>query len=190
MIVAAAMRIEARAARRALRGTGVEVVWLGMGETRLSIREGAGPVVVAGVCGALVPLAPGTVVVPDEVGGPDGALVRCDPELTARLREAAARRGWPVTRGRLLTASTIVRGPERVRLAARGFETVDMETAPVLRRSPGAVVRVVLDDPDHELPAPAELRDPRRWPDAVRLLWRAPGCVRRAAELAADVANQ
>lgn len=187
MVVAAAMRIEADAARRELRGSGVEVVRLGMGGTRLSLAEGAGPVLVVGVCGALVPLRPGMVVVPDEVGEAEGPPVRCDPALVARLREIAVARGWPVTGGRLLTLPRIVRGAERARWAAEGFTAVDMETAPVLRRWGGAAVRVVLDSPDAELPRLADLPFPRHWPDAVRVGWRLPVYAQRAAAVLADL---
>lgn len=187
MVVAAAMRLEAGMARRALRGTGVEVVRLGMRGTRMSVGEGAGPLVVVGVCGALAPLRPGTVVVPDEVGEPEGGVVRCDPELSARLRAAAAGRGWPVRRGRLLTVPAVVSGAARERWAARGFDAVDMETAPVLGRSGGAAVRVVLDGPDHELPELSRMLDPRQWPAAIRVAAGAPRYARRAAAVVADV---
>lgn len=181
MVVVTATHLEAGAARRALRGTGVEVVRVGVGGAPLRVAEGAGPVVVVGLCGALVPLRPGTVAVPDEVGEPDGSGVRCDPGLVAALREVATARGWPLVRGRQLTAPAILRGADRAPWGARGFETVDMEATAVLRHAPGAVVRVVLDGPDDELPAPRDLPDPRHWRAAIRVGLRAPAYARRAA---------
>ncbi|MBO0743827.1 MAG: hypothetical protein J2P43_02315 [Candidatus Dormibacteraeota bacterium] len=187
MVVVAGTRLEAGAARRVLRGTGVEVVRVGVGGAPLTVAEGAAPVVVVGLCGALVPLPPGTVVVPDEVGEPNGSVVRCDPLLAGRLRAAAAARGWPLAAGRQLSAPVILRGAERARWGAQGFETVDMEAAAALRLAPGAVVRVVLDAPGDELPAVRDLVDPRSWPAAARVATRAPGYSWRAAVVVGDV---
>jgi hypothetical protein len=187
MVVVAATRLEAGAARRALRGTGVEVVRIGVGGARLWVAGGAGPIVVVGLCGALVPLELGTVVVPDEVGETRGPAVRCDPDLVACLREAVTARGWPLAGGRQLTAKSILRGSDRARWAAEGFETVDMEAAGALRSAAGAVIRVVLDAPDHELPAPSQLRDPRSWLAMAQVAVRAPVYARRAALPVADM---
>lgn len=187
MVVVAATWLEADAARRALHGTGVEVVRVGVGGAPLWVADGQGPVVVVGLCGALVPLPPGMVAVPDEVGEPDGSLMRCDVKLVAGLRAAVAARGWPLARGRQLTAPTILRGAGRARWAAQGFETVDMEAAAALRHSPGAVVRVVIDAPDAELPGARDLLDPRHWPAAARVAFRAPGYARRAALPVSDL---
>jgi Phosphorylase superfamily len=187
MVVVAATRLEARAARRALRGAGVEVVRIGVGGARLWVADAAGPIVVVGLCGALVPLEPGTVVVPDEVEEPPNPAVRCDPDLVAGLRGAVTARGWPLVGGRQLTAKSILRGSERARWAAEGFETVDMEAAPTLKGAPGAVVRVVLDAPDHELPALSQLPDPRSWTAMAQVALRAPLYARRAALPVADM---
>lgn len=187
MVVVAATRLEAGAARRGLRGTGVEVVTVGVGGAALRVAEGAGPVVVVGLCGALVPLAPGTVVVPDEVREAEGPVVRCDPELVRRLREAAAARDWLVVGGLQLTARAILRGGDRAAWAERGFQTVDMEAARVLRRAPGAVVRVVLDGPGDELPRRRQLINPRSWPAAGRVALRAPRYAERAALTVSDL---
>ena len=187
MVVVAATWLEASAARRVLRGTGIEVVRVGVGGAPVRMAEGKGPVVVVGLCGALVPLRPGTVVVPDEVGEPDGALLQCDGELVVRLRSAASARGWPLARGRQLTAPRILRGPERAHWAHQGFETVDMEAGVTLKQSRGAVVRVVLDTPGDELPAARDLLRPGHWPAAARVALRAPGYAHRSALLVADL---
>ncbi|MGH7921356.1 MAG: hypothetical protein ACREQM_15640 [Candidatus Dormibacteraceae bacterium] len=188
MIVVAATRLEARAARRALRGSGVEVVRVGVGGGWVPALAGGSPIVVTGLCGALLPMAPGTVVVPDEVSEPGGPVLRCDRALVGRLRAAAVARGWAVAGGRQLTAPAIVRGADRARWAAAGFETVDMEAARVLSRGgEGAVVRVVLDTPGHELPPPAGLIDPRRWRSGARIARSAPGFARRASEVVAAI---
>ncbi len=189
MVVVAATRLEAGAARRALRGTGVEVVRVGVGGAPQWVAGGSGPVVVVGLCGTLAPLRPGTVVVPDEVGEPGGEVVACDPHLVARLRRVVTALGWPLAEGRQLTSPVILRGADRARWAARGFQTVDMEAAATLRLGPGASVRVVLDTPGDELPAPPDLLDPRRWPAAARVALRAPGYARRAAQVVAAVAT-
>lgn len=191
MVVVAATRLEAGAARRALRGTGVEVVRVGVGGAPLRVADGAGPVIVVGLCGALAPLELGTVVVPDEVGEPEGPLVRCHPDLVAGLRQAVMVRGWPLAVGRQLTARTTLRGQDRARWAAEGFETVDMEAAVALKSALGAVIRVVLDSPAHELPSASQLADPGHWPAAARVALRAPGYARRAAVPVADlIANR
>jgi hypothetical protein len=55
----------------------------------------------------------------------------------------------------------VVRGPERERLAADGAHGIDMESAAALRTAPpglsAAVVRIVVDTPEHELLRPSTL---------------------------------
>jgi nucleoside phosphorylase len=163
------------------------VVRVGVGGAPLRVADHAGPVVVVGLCGALASLRPGTVSVPDEVGEPEGPVVRCDPELVAGLREAVAARGWPLAVGRQLTAKSILRGRDRARWAAKGFETVDMEAAVALKAAVGAVIRVVLDTPDQELPSASQLLDPRLWPAAALVAVRAPGYAYRSAVPVVDL---
>jgi 4-hydroxy-3-methylbut-2-enyl diphosphate reductase len=117
-------------------------------------REAAAPLVVCGLAGGLAPdLAPGTVVIPDEVAMGTDWTVRCDAELVRRLREAAGRLGSEPHPGPLVTLGSVVRGRERGTWAGRGAVAVDMESAILVRaaRGPAAVVRVVLDTPSREL---------------------------------------
>ncbi len=148
-------RPEAAAVRRGL-GRGayrgeVERVGVG-GRTRAPRRDGAAPVAVAGIAGALAPdLRPGDVVVADEVRGPDGTrLLPGSSLLAARLR----RDGLTVRCGPVLSVDHVVDEPERGRLAAAGALVVDMESAALLRDLPDgplAVVRVVADAADGRL---------------------------------------
>lgn len=188
MIVAAPTRLEARAAGRALGGAAT-VVRVGVGGDAIP-GAGRSPVLLVGLCGALVPMPPGTVVIPDEVATSGGPALRCDEAMVAGLRTAAARRGWDPVGGRQLTAPRIVRGAERARWAEAGFATADMEAALLFARyGPGAAVRVVLDSPDHELSADFALPgvlSPTRWPELLRLGRIAPRYARKAAEVVAE----
>jgi 4-hydroxy-3-methylbut-2-enyl diphosphate reductase len=118
---------------------------------------GAGPVLVAGVCGALVPeLRPGDVIVPAEVRCPDGTTRRVagSPFLASALRRA----GYRVFTGPLLQSETLVKGrAAREARAATGAIAVDMESGQLLaaaHSAPAAVVRVVVDTPDAPLVHP------------------------------------
>jgi hypothetical protein len=147
VIVAAATQLEARAAQRELAGIDVRVVRTGIG--RGGTFDDA--VISVGLCGGLRSGVPsGTVLVPNEIECPDGRRIVCDPELSTRLRDAARQLREDPLNASLVTSATLVRGAERGVLAARGFAGVDMEsgliTAPRL-----AVVRVILDTPEHEL---------------------------------------
>jgi len=152
LTVATATRTETLAARRVLRGR-ARVVRVGVACRRDGV-ETAGPLVVCGVAGGLVPeLPPGTVVIPDEVAMGTEWTVTCDPDLTERLRGAARRLGLEPHAGPLVTLGSVVRGGVRAAWAARGAAAVDMESAVLVRAvsGPAAVVRVVLDTPSREL---------------------------------------
>jgi hypothetical protein len=205
LTVAAATRTEVRAARRELGGT-VEVLEVGVGLSRIRARQAGNPgpvsrpwpwgdtVVICGVAGALRPLSTGTVLIPEQVGRPDGSILSCDRGLVAALVAAAGRLGLVPECGPLLTADRLVVGEERRRWAEQGYVAVDMETGLVQARRV-ATIRVVLDGPDQEL-------DPA-WRGGWRLLarpvafrqlpWLAregPRCARRAAAvLAAALAD-
>jgi nucleoside phosphorylase len=152
LTVATATRTETLAARWVLRGR-APVVRVGVACRRGGV-ETAGPLVVCGVAGGLVPeLAPGAVVIPDEVAMGSEWTVTCDRELTERLREASRRLGLEPDAGPLVTLGSVVRGRERAAWAGSGAAAVDMESAILVRaaRGPAAVVRVVLDTPWREL---------------------------------------
>ena len=161
-LIAAPLFTEATALRWGLRRANradVEVRQVGQGPwPRGAIGcSGVGPVLVAGVCGALVPeLRPGDVVVPREVRGPDGR-VRDLPGsvfLAAEIRRA----GYRVHTGPLVQAQGLVHGREaREELAATGAAAVDIESGALLAAAgdvPVAVVRVVVDTPDLPLLRP------------------------------------
>ncbi|MBV9660156.1 MAG: 4-hydroxy-3-methylbut-2-enyl diphosphate reductase [Acidimicrobiales bacterium] len=121
------------------------------------VCSGTGPaaLAVAGLAGGLREgLAPGTVVVADQVLGADGtvvAMIESAPMVASELR----RRGLPVTIGAVVSTQDLVTsGARRAELAGLGAVAVDCETAYLL--SPGwpvptAVVRVVVDTPEREL---------------------------------------
>ena len=113
-----------------------------------------GPLVVCGVAGGLsAELAPGAVLVPEEVVDADGWRGRCDPELVRGLASAARRLGLEPALGPILCVPFVISGAARAGWAARGHTAVEMESAALLRAAPGrvAVVRVVLDTPDRGL---------------------------------------
>ena len=126
--------------------------------------------VVCGLAGALTSgVRPGTILVPERVGLPDGRVMCCDPALVHALTAAAHALGFQPDTGPLLTARSLVVGAARDDWARRGFVAADMETGLLATRHPRvATVRVVLDSPDQGIsrewlrPAQAMLR-PKLW---------------------------
>jgi len=163
-VIAAPLFTEATALRWGLRRVGgssadVEVRQVGQGPWPRDVLacSGVGPVLVAGVCGALLPdLRPGDVVVPAEVRGADGS-VRLLPG-SALLAAEIARAGYRVHTGPLVQAAGLVHGrAAREELAATGACAVDVESGAILAAAgdvPVAVVRVVVDTPDLPLLRP------------------------------------
>ena len=152
LTVAAATRTEALAARWVLRGR-APVIRVGVACSRGTALP-PGPLVVCGLAGGLArDLAPGTVLVPEEVVDADGCGYRCDQELVEGLALAARRLGHQPVLSPLLTLPMLVRGAARAEWAGRGHPAVDMESATLVRAAPGgaAVVRVVLDTPGRGL---------------------------------------
>ncbi|HEX3930866.1 MAG TPA: 4-hydroxy-3-methylbut-2-enyl diphosphate reductase [Nocardioides sp.] len=128
----------------------VEVVRTG----RATGEPRPGPVLVAGVAGALVSgIEPGDLVVANEVRRGD-TVVTCPvaPLLAGALR----RRGLRVHLGPVVTVDHVVHDPaERESLAATGAIAVDTESALLLSRDGSdAVVRAVVDAPDRLLLRP------------------------------------
>lgn len=142
----------------------LRVVRTGMGPRRATAaRVAAGPALVAGLGGGLAPgLAAGDLVVASEVRGGDAVV----PIPSAPLLAAALRRlGLRVHIGPIRSSPQVVKGP----VAA---DAVDMESA-WLAPTPGtpfAVVRAVVDTPDHPL---WSLGTPARGIRALRALRRA-----------------
>ena len=197
LVVAAALRLEARVLRTAL--PAARVVRTGMGPERASAAAGrwasevpGAALAVAGLCAGLDPdLRPGDVVVASEVRGPNG-VIAC--RSAGSLVAALARRGLRAGCGPLTSVDHVIRGAERARLHAGGAIAADMETAFLAtaaglarprepeRPVPLAVLRVVVDTPRRELLRPAVVLDGLR---ALRALRRgAPALAEWAAGIA------
>jgi 4-hydroxy-3-methylbut-2-enyl diphosphate reductase len=146
---------------------GVRVLRTGMG-ARPALPAGAA--LVAGVAGSLsLDVRPGDVVVASEVrGAGDPVPVPSAAALAAGLR----RLGLRVHVGPIVSRPKPVDGPARVQLAATGALAVDMESA-YLAPAEGAfaVVRTIVDTPDHPLWRPGTIIR------GIKALW----ALRRAA---------
>jgi 4-hydroxy-3-methylbut-2-enyl diphosphate reductase len=161
------LRVEHAALRAA--GDTLRLVRTGLGPARAARARVSGPapaaVLVAGVGGALRPgLRPGELVVATEVRGEDGDPV---PVSSAPMLAGALRRlGLTVHLGPVLTTNHVVRAHTHDTGDALA---VDMESA-ALAPPPGtpfAVVRAIVDTPDHPL---AGLGTPARGLAALRAL--------------------
>jgi len=189
--VAAAMGIEAWAARRRVPRVAVQRVGIG---ARTWTGAFTTPTVLSiGLAGGLRDdLKPGTVIVPGAVALEDGEPIACDPAWVAALSESAWRLGHQVVEQPLVTATHLVTGAERHAWAERGFAAVDMESAHLAGHGAGlAVVRVILDTPERELSAKWErpwraMLDPRLARQALWLLPHSRRFALRAAEVLAD----
>ena len=171
LLVCAALGIEARA----LKTDGLRVERVGMGVRRaeeFAQRERAFDVLaVAGFGGATDGcLKPGDVVVADEVRR-GNAVIECpwadsvafalEQHLILEPEAEAARHTPAVVTGPIATIDHIASSEALTRLAGQGVTTVDMESFPLVasaRGRPFAVVRVVVDTPDHPLARPSTLR--------------------------------
>ncbi len=149
---------------------------------------GAQIVITCGLAGGLDRrLSTGTVLVPSRVRSPSGETVECDPGIVAALAAGARRLGHEPVFAPLLTSTTLVRGPARLRFAQQGYAGVDMETG-LIRAPRIAAVRVVLDTPQRELseewlrPLRAMCR-PANWREAWWLSREGPRCARLAARI-------
>ena len=161
--------------------SGADVRWAGVRLARWKGARDGSIVVVCGLAGALTRgLRPGTVLVPEWVGLPDGRTMRCDAALVQALVAAARTLGFQPDTAPLLTAPSLVLGATRQEWAERGFVAVDMETGLLAGRNLRvATIRVVLDSPDQGIsrdwlaPADALLR-PRLWRELFWLCRSAP----------------
>jgi 4-hydroxy-3-methylbut-2-enyl diphosphate reductase len=149
---------------------GVRVVRTGMGP-RPALPSG--PALVAGVAGSLsMDVRPGDVVVASEVRGADRDIAVPSAPL---LAEAVRRLGLPVHVGPIVSSPTPVDGSARWTLAGTGALAVDMESAFLAPPTgPYAVLRTIVDTPDHPLWRPgtvlrgiAALRTLRRLAPAI-----------------------
>lgn len=161
LLLLAPLRIEALA----VRGAQATIAVTGIGRRRgeRSARRLATfiadhrAVAVTGFCGAVdATLAPGDVVVASSVRGPDGR-VRSFPGaqlLVGELRRAGVR----AVAGPIDSVERLARGAARRAAHAADAVAVDMESAWLLPavpdHQPSAVVRAVVDTPQHELLSP------------------------------------
>ena len=176
LTVLAPMSIEAWVLRSGL--LQAQVVQTGAGRRRSqdavrSLRNSAAEAfAVAGVCGALDPdLAPGDLVIASFLSSAAGAR---ELESAEPLARAVEHLGLSARIGPIRSEDRVVRGAERERLREDGAIAVDMESqwlADAAGERPFAVLRVVLDAPNHEL------FHPRIFPNLVRALSK----LRRAA---------
>jgi 4-hydroxy-3-methylbut-2-enyl diphosphate reductase len=136
----------------ALRGAvSAPVVCTGRGPS--GAVDAAGPVLIAGVAGALTrELRPGDLVVADELRTVTAAL----PSPAAPLLYGAVRRlGLRVRLGPLLSRERVARGPDRT--PGSGALAVDTESAYLARRAATAqtvALRAIVDTPDAPLLRP------------------------------------
>jgi 4-hydroxy-3-methylbut-2-enyl diphosphate reductase len=146
-------------------------------------KDPARVLAVAGLCGALDPaLCPGDLVVASELRqSHQRRQVASAHDLCAELR----RFGLRAVVGSILAVDRVVRGAERKALRATGAHAIDMESAWLATAAAGrplAVVRVVVDGPDHELLRPATLWNGLR---AIRALETAAAAIEAWAGKAA-----
>ena len=166
MTVCTPLRVE-RVALRALRP-----VHTGMGAARSARARLSGPVLVAGVGGATTSaVRPGDVVVATEVRGA-GAPRPC--ESVEFLVDALRELGLTVHSGPIVSSRRLVTGSARGRLG--DALAVDMESAWLATDGPFAVLRVIVDTPDHPLVRPGTLA---RGITALRTLRRTAPAIRR-----------
>jgi 4-hydroxy-3-methylbut-2-enyl diphosphate reductase len=156
-VIATPLRVDHAAVRSGAVGARIERT--GRGPRRSAAwaaARPAGPVLVAGVAGALEPgLPPGVLVVADEVT--DGTTSVPSPAAPL-LAGALLRAGLPVHVGALFTSPRVVTGETRRRLAATTALAVDTESLPLALGAGGApfaAVRAIVDTPDHRLVSPA-----------------------------------
>lgn len=162
----------------------------GMRLTRWKSAHQGSIVVVCGLAGALASgLAPGTILIPEQVGLVDGKFMRCDPALVQALVTAArSLRFQPDTRP-LLTAPSLIVGRERNEWYRQGFVAADMETGLLAGRDLRvATVRVILDSPEYGispdwLQPTRALLQPKLWRELLWLGRMAPRFALRAARV-------
>jgi 4-hydroxy-3-methylbut-2-enyl diphosphate reductase len=171
LTVLAPLRLEARALRRGLAGTGSRVVRTGMGPARARSAAAAlgaeadGPVAVAGVCGGVAPgLRAGDVVVATAVRTEDGAE-RALPGAVV-LASAVRALGLRCVTGTVLSVERLHASAAAAAAGHDGVVAVDMESAWLVEaaRGPVAVLRVVADSGGRPV------RHPRTVVDGARAL--------------------
>jgi hypothetical protein len=147
-------------------------------------------IILCGLAGGLIEgMKPGTVVIPQLIGSPDGSVTRCDAELQEALVRGARRLGHNPQQDPLYTSGALVTGSDRAAVTRKGFVAADMEAGLFSSRVQRfATVRVVLDTPQRSIsehwvsPRRAMLR-PALWPELAWLAQAAPRYALRAARV-------
>lgn len=180
--------LEYLAARQVLRG--VRVTWAGVRLARWNGAPAGTIVVVCGLAGALAPdVYAGHVLIPEQVGLPDGRVMPCDPALVQALAAGARSLGYRPDTRPLLTASSMIVGAEREQWFQRGFVAADMETGLLTSRHLRvATVRVALDSPQRDVSAQwlrstRAMLQPGLWSEMLWLGRVAPPYALRAAHI-------
>lgn len=180
--------LEYLAARQARRG--VRVTWTGVRLARWNGAPAGTIVVVCGLAGALAPdVRAGDVLIPKQVGLPDGRMMPCDPALVHALAAGARALGYRPDTRPLLTASSMIVGAERDHWFQRGFAAAEMETGLLAgRHLRVAAVRVALDSPQREVSAQwlrstRAMLQPGLWREMLWLGRVAPPYALRAARI-------
>jgi 4-hydroxy-3-methylbut-2-enyl diphosphate reductase len=166
LLIAAPLRVEAALISSAARGARVRTTGMGPKHARAAARalagEAADALLVLGFCGGLDETSvPGEAIVAEEVyAASDEGHTPEERLICAGAQELAGAlldRGMHVRRGKIVCVSRLALGERRGQLHRDGAIAVDMESvwlAPAARGRPFAVVRVVLDSPNHELLRP------------------------------------
>jgi 4-hydroxy-3-methylbut-2-enyl diphosphate reductase len=189
LLILAPLGIEAAAARRGAPWARVERIGMGPKRARhaaaLTHKAVPGPVMIAGVCGALDPrLKAGDVVLATELRGPSGTTVCADPSILAGVLRRA---GLTVHLGPIASSQRLVMRERRRALHRSGAIAVDMESAwlaPEAKGHPLVTLRVVADSAERELTVPWHMAaDGLR---ALRNLRRACAAAREWSEALGD----
>ncbi len=165
LLIAAPLRIEAALVSSASREVAVHKTGMGPERARAAAgtlaRAPGKALLVLGFCGGLdAESVPGEVIVAETVraAGDEGhAPERVVCADAGRLARALRGRGMKVRSGEIVCVSKIALGERRAQLLAGGAIAVDMESVWLAAGAAGrpfAVVRVVLDSPNHELLRP------------------------------------
>jgi 4-hydroxy-3-methylbut-2-enyl diphosphate reductase len=162
LVVCSPLRLEARAVRRGLDGSG-DVLRTGYGTVRAAAQadrlrsDPFGMLAVAGTGGGLsADLSPGDLVVAAEVAlAAGGTQVSCPsaPLLAGELSRAGLR----ARVGKIATVDRLFRRGQRERLVADGALAADMESAMLLKGAsgrPAVVLRAISDTPQRPLLSP------------------------------------
>jgi 4-hydroxy-3-methylbut-2-enyl diphosphate reductase len=178
LLLLAPLRTEAHALRRGSATADVHITGSGRRRSERAARQlpqlvaGHRAVAVAGFCGAVDgDLAPGVLFVASTVRAVDGreTAIPGAAMLAGELRRA----GCTVVTGTLQTVERVVRGAARTAIHAGGAAVVDMESgwlvAGMPADLPAAVVRAVVDTPEHELISPRVVQNVRHASRSLRV---------------------